>query len=189
MKKFFIICFLSILCFNASAQQCKVQGVIQYYHNDYLGYRPDLGAEVMFIKYSPTYKIPDRQTWETYQSLIDKWINFGELRRYYGETISYEKSGLKISDKDIIQELGVKLTVEKDNIIEKGLVKYTTIVNSTGMYDISVPYGTYYVLIKSKNRKFPTALELNNRYRMIRVVLNNPTKVISYDFDFLRYAD
>lgn len=189
MKKIFIILLFTIIYIDASAQNCKVQGVIQYYHNDYLGYRPDLRAEVMFIKYSSTYKIPNRQTWETYQSLVDKWIKFGELRRYFGQTSAYEQAGFKITDKDIIQEYGVNLAVELDRIIEKGLVKYTTIVNSTGMYDISVPYGTYYVLIKSKNRKFPTALELKNRYRMIRVVLNSPTNVISYDFDFLRNAD
>ena len=57
MKKIFIILLFTIIYIDASAQNCKVQGVIQYYHNDYLGYRPDLGAEVMFIKYSSTYKI------------------------------------------------------------------------------------------------------------------------------------
>ena len=67
--------------------------------------------------------------------------------------------------------------------IEKGLVKYTTIVNGSGMYEISVPYGIYYVLIKSKNRKLPTVLEYKNRYYMKRVNLNSPTQIISFDFD------
>lgn len=183
MKKLLVLCIIGILCLSASAQQCKVQGIVQYYHNEYIGHKADLGAEVMFIKYSSTHKIPNKQKWETYQDLVEKWIKAAYYRKYFSTAEACENAGFKLEDKETIQTLGLELSVEKDKAIEKGLVKYTTIVNGSGMYEISVPYGIYYVLIKSKNRKLPTVLEHKNRYYMKRVNLNSPTQIISFDFD------
>ena len=185
MKKIFILLFCC-LCLTSKAQQCNVQGIIQYYYNDYIGYKPDIGAEVMFIKYSSTHKIPNRSKWEKYQNLVDKWIKFRYLRKHFNFNDALNKVGLNECDKDTIQNLGVELANEKNNIIEKNLVKYTTIVDATGKYSITIPYGTYYILIKSRNRKFPTVLEYENRYHMERVKLNSPTQIVSFDFDILR---
>lgn len=183
MKKLFILCVVALIGLTANAQQCKVQGVVQYYHNEYIGHRADLGAEVMFIKYSSTYKIPNRQKWETYQDLVEKWIKAAYYHKYFGTVEACEHAGFKLEDKETIQALGLELAVEKNDIIEKGLVKYTTLVDGSGMYNITLPYGIYYVLIKSKNRELPTVLEYENRYHMVRVDLKSPTAVISFDFD------
>lgn len=184
MKKLFIICALCMTsCLSIFAQQCKVQGIVQYYHNEYIGHRADLGAEVMFIKYSSTHKIPDRKKWETYQDLVEKWIKAAYYQKYFSTAEACKNAGFNLEDKKTIQALGLELSVEKDKAIEKGLVKYTTIVNGSGMYEISVPYGIYYVLIKSNNRELPTVLEYKNRYHMQRVHLNSPTQIISFDFD------
>ena len=183
MKKIYIFCFMLCISIAANAQMCKVQGIVQYYHNEYIGHKADMGAEVMFIKYSSALKIPNRQKWETYQDIVEKSIKAAYYRKYYGETDAFKMAGLTKEDLSKMQELGLLLTVEKDQAIEKGLVKYTTIVNGSGMYEISVPYGIYYILIKSKNRKYPSVLELNNRYHMVRVDLKSPTQIISFDFD------
>lgn len=167
----------------ANAQQCRVQGVVQYYHNEYLGHQPDLGAEVMFIKYSSATKVPNRAKWEEYQDMVEKWIKAAYYRKYFALEEAYESAGFKEEYKDKIQELGIELALERMQCEDNGQVKYTTLVNGTGMYDITVPYGIYYVLIKSKNRKLPTVLEMSNRYHMVRVDLKSPTQVISFDFD------
>lgn len=183
MKKTLLLSLMCCLFLTSHAQQCNVQGVIQYFYNDYFGFRPDIGAEVLFIKYSSTKKIPKRETWETYQGLIDKLIKYEKARHYFDEATSEELSGFKKEYGDSIQTLSAKLWLETTEYEDNNMVKYSTIVDASGRYNISIPFGTWYVLIKSKNRKLPTILENENRYQMIRVVLNNPTKIISYDFD------
>ena len=183
MKRTAILFASWLIIFAANAQQCRVQGIVQYYYNEYIGYKADCGAEVMFIKYSSALKLPTRSTWETYQDLVDRWIKASYYYKHFGLKEACEKADFKKEDRNTIQELGLKLAVEKNSAIENGLVKYTTIVDGGGMYDITVPYGIYYILIKSKNRNLPTVLEHENRYQMIRVDLKSPTKVISYDFN------
>lgn len=189
MKKILLVVLLFGISTCLNAQKCNVQGVIQYFYNDYVGFKPDVGSEIMFIKYSSTHKVPNRQKWETYQSLVEKWIEFGKSRKYLDRSKALEYSGYKQGDKDSIQALGAELFLERITIEEEGLVKYTTVVGASGKYEISVPYGTYYILVKSKNRKLATALEYFNRYYMQRVVLNSPTKIVSYDFDIYRSDD
>lgn len=190
MKKSLILLMTFIVvCTFANAQKCNVQGVVQYIYNDYIGFKPDTGAEVMFIKYSSTYKVPNRQKWETYHSMVEKWIKFDKSRKHLDRTSALKYSGYKPEYKDSIQTLGAELLLERMTIEEKGLIKYTTVVDASGKFDINVPYGTYYILIKSKNRKLTTGLEFYNRYYMVRTVLNTPTKIVSYEFDIPRGYD
>ena len=183
MKRILLLFVILFAGITANAQQCKVQGIVQYYHNEYIGHKADMGAEVMFIKYSSTLKIPNRQKWETYQDIVEKSIKAAYYRKYFSKAEAFENAGLTEEDLTKMQELGLELAVEKNDAIEKGLVKYTTIVDGSGMYEISVPYGIYYVLIKSKNREYPSVLEYENRYHMVRVDLKSPTQIISFDFD------
>lgn len=190
MKKvLFIAVFLfgTSICINA--QKCNVQGVVQYIYNDYIGFKPDTGSEVMFIKYSSTHKVPNRQKWETYHSMVEKWIKFDKSREYLRRDEALEYSGYKQGYKDSIQTLGAELLLERITIESEGLIKYSTVVDASGKFDINVPYGTYYILIKSKNRKLTTGLEFYNRYYMVRTVLNTPTKIVSYEFDIPRGYD
>lgn len=183
MKRILLLFVILFAGITSNAQQCKVQGIVQYYHNEYIGHKADMGAEVMFIKYSSALKIPNRQKWETYQDIVEKSIKAAYYHKYFGKAEAFENAGLAEEDLTKMQELGLELAVEKNDAIEKGLVKYTTIVDGSGMYEISVPYGIYYVLIKSKNRKYPSVLEYENRYHMVRVDLKSPTQIISFDFD------
>lgn len=186
MKKVFMLSFFASLCLVAMAQQCNVQGVIQYFHNDYVGFRPDTGAEVMFVKYSSTHKIPKKKIWEAYQTLVDNWIKYEEINNTLNRADSEKYSGYKEEYADSMLMLSSKLLLETWEYEENNQIRYSTVVDASGKYSISVPYGTYYVWIKSNNRKLPTLLEKEHRQRMVRVVLNSPTKVISYDFDIPR---
>lgn len=187
MKKFlFIAVLLFGNCICTNAQKCKVQGVVQYFYNDFFGFKPDTGTEIMFVKYSSKYKVPSRKKWESYQSMTEKLIKYSIYRKDLNRDDAMHHSGFKPEYVDSIKTLALDLLLERVMIEEEGLVKYSTIVDASGKFDISVPYGTYYILIKSKNRTLPTLLESKNRYYMVRTVLNSPTKIISYDFDTTR---
>lgn len=185
-KMLLLVAVLFATTIGLNAQNCNVQGVIQYFHNDYVGYRPDIGAEVMFVKYSSTRKIPKRKDWEAYQTLVDNWIKYEEINNTLNRADSEKYSGYKEEYADSMLMLSSKLLLETWEYEENNQIRYSTVVDASGKYSISVPYGTYYVWIKSNNRKLPTLLEKEHRQRMIRVVLNSPTKVISYDFDIPR---
>ena len=187
MKKFLFIAVLllgSSICMHA--QKCNVQGIVQYFYNDHFGFKPDTGAEVLFVKYSSKHKVPNRNKWESYQSMTEKMIKYSVYRKNLSRDDAMFHSRYKPEYMDSIRTLGAELFLEKIVIEQEGLVKYSTVVDASGKFDISVPYGTYYILIKSKNRELPTALEYNNRLYMVRTVLNSPTKIISYDFDIPR---
>lgn len=176
-----VISYLSVTF--AIAQNCNVQGVVRYFFNEYIGYKPDTGAEVMFIKYSTKYQIPKIQVWTNYQTMMDNWRRYELARQYFSPKESERRSGFKEEHTDSILKLSRLLMVERDEMIEKGLVRYSTVVDATGKYSISIPMGIYYILFKSSNRQHGTLLESKNRYYMIKVKLSTSTKVLSYDFD------
>lgn len=186
IKKITLLIIAILGISSASAQTCNVQGIVQYFYNDYIGFRPDLGAEVLFIKYSSANKAPNIKKWNAYQDLFDKYFIYREYMAWHSEAESSKVSGFKKEYIDSLQTLGLELLEETLIYEDKNMIKYSTIVDASGKYSINIPYGTYYVLIKSKNRQFQTALEAINRQRMFRVVLNSPTKIINYDFDIPR---
>lgn len=186
MRKTFILLMFSCLCLTIKAQQCNVQGVIQYFYNDFIGFKPDRGAEILFVKYSSSHKIPKIKKWDAYQTLVDNWIKYEKLRHTLSKADSEKYSGFKEEYVDSTLALSGELLSETWKYEENNMIKYSAVVDASGKYSISLPYGTYYIWIKSKNRKLPTLLENKQRQRMIRVVLNSPTKVISYDFDIPR---
>ena len=151
-----------------------------------MGYKPDAGAEVHFLKYSSKYKSPDRKKWDAYQELVDNWIKYEKYIKVFDKKKTEEVSGFKREYKDSLQTLAAELLFETGEYESRNMIKYSTVVDDSGKYNISIPYGIYYVWIKSKNRKILTLLEYGNRQRMIRVDLKSPTKIISYDFDIVR---
>ncbi len=187
MKKFlFLVALIMATSMGLTAQTCKVQGVVRYYYNNYIGFKPDVGAEVHFLKYSSKYKTPDKKKWDAYQDLVDNWIKYKKYIKVFDKKKTEEVSGFKREYNDSLQKLGGLLLIETAEYESKNVIKYSTVVDDSGKYSISVPYGIYYVWIKSKNRKLPTLLEYENRQRMIRVDLKSPTKIISYDFDVVQ---
>lgn len=183
MKKLFFLFFLCLITPAVlSAQNCKVTGIVRYFYNDFIGYKPDTGAEVMFFKYNNKYKMPNIEKWDKYQTLMDNRRKYQYYLKYFSVKDSEEKSGFKESYTDSILALSAELLIEKEVIVET-MIEYSTVVDASGKYEIDVPYGTYYVLFKSANRNINTLLENENKYYMIKVNLNSKTKILSLDFE------
>lgn len=183
IQSILITVFIFLSCEYITAQTCDVQGIVRYFYNDYIGYKADIGAEVMFIKYNSKYKVPQIKNWMNYQTLLDNRREYLKYRKYYNVEESEKNSGFKEEYVDSILSLSRTLFIEKEKIINNGLVKYSAVVDGTGKYSLKVPIGTYYVLFKSANRKLDTYLEEDNKYYMIRVNLNSTTKILSFDFE------
>ena len=191
MRKFYFL-LVFILCYGVSSAQstCKVQGVVRYYYNDTFKYRPDLGAEVKFIPKTKQDTIPSCDKWDEYETKSHKVVNYllgvAEFKKE-GIYSSYADSEIrniyKVGDDDInrVKTLSEELFLEV--LIMANSTEYVTIVDNSGLYSISLPYGDYYVVMKSANRERPFMVDLLGRMYVKEVSINSATKVISHDFD------
>lgn len=183
-KAFFVfgmVLLLSGSVHTLSAQSCKVQGVVRYYHNDFVGWKPDVGAEVWVVPKSKKYPT---KLWLAYQDQCERWLQYRKLAKYaYSYQKSMEVSGfigedslLTLSGEVLLQRIYIE---DDDN---KCILKQA-LITGDGTYTINVPYGRYYIICKSANRKRNTLLEMNNRYLIYEVTLNSGSKILNFDFD------
>lgn len=182
MKKFVLFTAIIISVLSASAQECKLKGVVRYEYNDYIGFKTDSGAEVYVVP-SNTPDL-DITTWDSYAALAKEYMKYLEAKSdpdIPNNLISLF-SDWKDSDKVKLDELDSKCLDQylkmKDNCIDIGLV------DESGKYELVVPYGEYYILFVSKNRERPTVTELTGRKIVEKVTIDKPVKVLSIDFKY-----
>jgi hypothetical protein len=189
MKKFILtIAMIFASSVIAIAQQCKVQGLVQYKFNDYVGYKIDAGAEIGVISLENAKKLGfNKKDWEDYDRLSKDYIKYLEV-----------KNDPEITDVNLfLQLLGVKFTNKEkellDSLDSKCLSQYLEIssnyeyielVDASGKYALTLPYGEYYIFAKSKNRERALVLELTGRILMEEIKIDKPTKIVSFDFDY-----
>ena len=191
MKKIYLL-LVFMLCYGVSYGQnsCKVQGVVRYYYNDTFKYRPDLGAEIRFIPKTKQDTIPSCDKWDEYENKSRKVVN------YLLTVAEWKDEGIYSSDKDSmirgvwgveegdverVKSLSEELFTEVLLLLQNE--EYMTVVDNNGSYNISIPQGEYYVVMKSANRDRPFMAELFGRIYVKEVSLGSPTKVISHDFE------
>ena len=192
MKKIYLLLALT-LCYGMAQPQnkCKVQGVVRYFYNDFVGYRADLGAEIRFILVTPQDTIPSCNKWSdynrkshtiiTYLMKVEEWKEEGI---YYGDNKESLKKIYGIDDEyiEIFSRLSSDLTPEVIPLLEHD--EYMCLVDNSGMYQIELPQGEYYVVMKSANRKRPLGfVDYSGRMYVKKITLDSSTKVISHDFD------
>ena len=74
VRFFLFVVFCSLNITYAIAQKCKVQGVVRYEFNDYVGYKADIGAEINFIAKEDADSL-NVLHWDEYEKLAKKQSN------------------------------------------------------------------------------------------------------------------
>lgn len=174
----FATCFIP---YKSIAQTCKVQGIVRYYHNDFVGWKPDVGAEIWIVPKSKKYPT---KLWLEYQDQCERWLQYRKLEKYaYGYQKSMEVSGfigedslLVLSGEILLQRLYI------ENEENKCIIKQV-LITGDGDYVINIPYGRYYIICKSANKKRNILLEMENRYLIYEVTLNSKSKILNFEFD------
>lgn len=87
-----------------------------------------------------------------------------------------EDSLLTLSGEVLLQRIYI------ENADNKCILKQA-LITGDGTYTMNVPYGRYYIICKSANRKRNTLLEKNNRFYIYEVTLNSSSKILNFDFD------
>ena len=173
------ILFVAIVS-KSNAQQCNLQGVVKYKYNDYIGYEIDDGAEIYIISVSSVPNI-NFQAWEKYQELAKDYMHFLDFKNEFG--ITYARTFcLSEAEEKVLDSLELKCFSE--SIYIKTNAEFIALVDGTGKYSLQLPFGEYYILAKSNNRKRPIIMELDGRIILKKETIDKPNKILSFEFDY-----
>ena len=89
--------------------------------------------------------------------------------------------GVEEGDVERVKSLSEELFTEVLLLLQNE--EYMTVVDNNGSYNISIPQGEYYVVMKSANRDRPFMAELLGRIYVKEVSIESSAKVISHDFE------
>ena len=156
MKKLLFLLFVGLATLTSCDKPVgTVSGTVTYFYNDFIGYKPDVGATV----YVTTAEC---------DSLSD-YLDEAELSNITGEPI------------DSILEFNTYRMLSK--ILKDSLVA-TTNVNGLGEYTIDLPEGNYRLIFKSVGRKRLNLVEFEGRVEVERVKVEgekNTNESVKFD--------
>ena len=116
--------------------------------------------------------------WEFYNK-------YGQLEadRSIGNIYDFQKANWDNYDAicDTLGAVQLQLALIFDETDSK--YRYETIVDATGAFKITVPYGEYYAYIKSENRKGIFMPEMAARFELKKIKLDKPTYIFKENFD------
>lgn len=162
-------------------QLCNLQGTVQYKYNDYVGYKIDVGAEVY------VYSV------EKFSHIYTLWQEYEKLVKYKMTYLEYKEYNISDANRRSISSFSKEREAQLDSVQGQLLSEYIkakdeyvnlSLIDNTGKYSLSLPYGEYIVVFKSKNRTRPTLFELLGRLYFDKINANKPALLISCDFDY-----
>lgn len=182
MLLLFAVLFATTIGLNA--QNCNLKGVVKYEYNDYVGYKIDEGAEIYIISTNNAEGV-NAQTWLEYERLAKGYMRYLKYQndddiRYLGDATIRRFAEFSKSQESSLKELDKKCFEQHAFITNNA--EYIELVDGTGKYALQLPYGEYYVLVKSKNRERPLVTELTGRVLVEKVKIDKPSKILSFDF-------
>jgi hypothetical protein len=167
-----------------TSENFTLSGVVTFFFNKYQDNKPDLGAEV-FIADSVFVSDIDIEAIKLY-----KKASF--MRNIYKD---YKASGLNVPD-NVINDLrsygaeteGEFKTIDKKATANVLKVQYAVnavklFIDGNGTFSTNLPKGTYYVLIRSKNRTDLSVTELLGKVYFEKIKITNQNKTINTKFD------
>ena len=141
MKKLLFLLFVGLATLTSCDKPVgTVSGTVTYFYNDFIGYKPDIGATV----YATTYECDS----------LSNYLHEIALSNIAGESI------------DSVLEINTYRMFYK--ILEESLVAKTN-VNGLGEYTIDLPEGNYLLIFRSVGRKRPNLVEFSGKVEVKRV--------------------
>lgn len=185
MKKYLtFIVSAFLISIGVSAQNGNIKGVVKYEYNDYIGYKIDEGAEIyaISVKNAPSVSY---YNWQEYETLAKRNMYYLQLKNddelaILGDETLRKTAKFSYVDKVKLDELDRKCM--EQFLFMKENAENIELVDASGKYTMSLPYGEYYILAISKNRERPLATELTGRKLLEKVTIDKPVKILSFDF-------
>lgn len=180
------IIFSFFVTFAISQKTGIIRGVVTYYHNEYVGDKPDLGADVWIIDSAKNTRFS--------MLLADSFYNSEIIRRFYLDNLHDNKPIserlLKAKEKLYPSEEYFKSLDERETknsfLLTFDKKAEHRVVDAIGNYDFKVGPGTYYIYIKSKNRTGAFRCELLGKEYLKKVYVDKDETVdVSHNFGLL----
>lgn len=174
-------------------QNCEVSGVVTYFYNEFFGNRPDVGATIRFIKVEDldstkfnhiaySYYKSKRSSAAAYWEFYSKYGQ-SEADSAIGSIYDFQKANWDnfeaICDTLAAVQLNLALILNETN----KKYNYEAVVDATGAFKMTVPYGSYYAYITSNNRKGIFMPEMVARFELEKIKLNKPNYILKENFD------
>lgn len=201
-KRFLLICLIAAMPMIVFGQPkgntnqiktCKISGIIRYFHNKYIGYKPDVGAEIYFVDKKVFDTIIDIEIATEYYDLASAAMGYRVAingNEYLGGDFTqsirniYGFSQLNEAKLDKLDVTFYQMFILWKEKYDKTEPKYRTYIDASSSYEIEIPYGHYYVVIISGNRNRGIVLsEFAHRHYIKEFEAKENTNVLSYDFE------
>ncbi len=184
MKFLYIILILTFI--SCSPEKTNVKGIVTYFFNENYGQKPDLGAEIFFIK-------KDGLTQEAKDKLMDLWIKWSGGKSSYQHMSNsnimlqaeldfkqrkitkkhYSEILTDITNLEYAQRDSLKNSLDSIGHMSKNIVTQC-VADANGSFNVMLSPGKYFVYVIYANRD-GIQLELN---------INVPSeKEIKFDFN------
>ena len=177
---------LLLACTILNAQNCNIQGIVQYEYNDYVGYKIDAGAEIGVISLKTANEIGlNVETWNKYEKLAKSYMSYLDFKnddevRYVDDNTIRNLLGWSKQSEDELKSIADECFSQYINAVDN--FEYIALVDASGKYTLTLPYGEYIIIAKSKHRDRPLIAELTGRILVEKVKIEKPAKIISFDF-------
>lgn len=166
----------------------SITGVVTYYYNSTYGDKPDIGAEILIIDVNDAkdfkYLTVDSFTYSsTYKALYDSYAKEGKPK--IPDNISKEVKRYGVNTNEGFDALDKRAKNELDKIQFKNIIYCTKLtVDGNGNFSANVPAGSYYVYIKSNNRKRNSLTEVMGKVSCQKItVRSDETSNVNVKFD------
>ncbi len=134
----------------------NVKGVVTYFFNDNYGQKPDVGAEIYFLEKAETDTFSFDVLWCCTKKSPSHVSNINRILK-----LEDDLSKGKITSKQLTDSLLAfddKEYNDRSNLLKKfiSLMKdknYKCIANGNGEFDIKLPKGKYFTLVKFSHRE------------------------------------
>jgi hypothetical protein len=188
MKPFLsAIAFLSLIACTSPepAKPVQVTGVITYFFNKAQGDKPDLGATVWVVDSSKATDYNHRMTDTFNRASFTKHMisNYRSIDKDAPLDIVADAQTYGGDDSAKFNTLDERQYHNIKTLTGASVVKTT--VDANGKYSVDVMPGTYYVLIKSKNRDDISLTEIGGKIycKKVRIERNSAPVDVSHNFD------
>lgn len=172
--KFLIFISLIFLLSSCSLLNGKLSGVITYYFNDNYGDKADVGSEIYVLKKSDFNK-------GNAFGYIEIDIIVAKMKQYAAKDNAKfyaERNKISFSDAQDVYEKAEKDFYNSSLEILKTLQAFKSnektkkiVADGNGSYNISIPYGEYYVLVISNHRKASNIIENEGRIKVSKITI------------------
>jgi hypothetical protein len=166
--------------------EAKIFGVVTYFFNDNYGYKPDVGAEV-YVADSAKNSSFDFATVDTFY-LGSKYRSIYLDYKSMGKNQVPERVIARVKEYNVIDEASFNSLDERANKNLRKIVYSTdvtrTVVDGNGNYSVKIQPGTYYVYIKSINRKGINLTEIRGKIYCKKVTVKEGEETnVSHKFE------